>query len=224
MSQPIVSTPASMSVTPFAVGPFQENAYLLVDTGARRAVLIDPGEEAARLLRAVDAAGAELEAIWLTHAHVDHVGAVAEVKRRTGVPIFLHPLERPLYEGAAQHGLLFGVRIEQPPPADRDLADEDVLRVGSLEFVVMHVPGHAPGHVVIHGQGVAFVGDCLFAGSIGRTDLPLANGAQLARSLERICSLPDDTVVYPGHGPATTIGAEKASNPFINGALRILGS
>ena len=219
-----MSTPASMTVTAFAVGPFQENAYLLVDTSDGRAVLVDPGEEAPRLLRAVEGAGAELDAIWLTHAHVDHVGAVAEIKRRTGVPIYLHPLERPLYQSAAQHGLLFGVRIEPPPPADRELADGDALRAGSLEFGVMHVPGHAPGHVVIHGNGVAFVGDCLFAGSVGRTDLPLANGAQLARSLERICSLPDDTVVYPGHGPATTIAAEKAANPFLNGARRIAGS
>ena len=213
-----------MRVAAFAVGPFQENAYLIIDTLDERAILVDPDQEPERLLRPVRDAGAELQAIWLTHAHVDHVGAIAEIKRRTGVPIYLHPLERPLYHNAAQHGLLFGVRIEQPPPADRELADGDRLSVGSLSFEVMHVPGHAPGHVVIHGHGVAFVGDCLFAGSIGRTDLPLANGAQLARSLERICTLPDDTVVYPGHGPATTIAAEKAANPFLTGALRIVGS
>jgi hydroxyacylglutathione hydrolase len=219
-----VATDTRLTVAAFAVGPFQENAYLVVDPRDRRAVLIDPGDEAERLLRAVDAAGAELEAIWLTHAHVDHVGAIAAIKRRADVPIYVHPLERPLYQSAAQHGLLFGVRIEPPPPADRELADGDTLTVGSLAFGVMHVPGHAPGHVVIHGHGVAFVGDCLFAGSIGRTDLPLANGAQLARSLERICALPDDTIVYPGHGPATTIATEKASNPFLTGGLRIIGS
>jgi glyoxylase-like metal-dependent hydrolase (beta-lactamase superfamily II) len=122
-----------------------------------------------------------------------------------------------------EHGRLFGISIEEPPPAERDLAEGDVLRVGTLAFDVMHAPGHAPGHVVIHGHGVAFAGDCLFAGSIGRTDLPLANGAHLARSLARICTLGDDVVVYPGHGPATTIGREREQNPFLNGTARILG-
>jgi glyoxylase-like metal-dependent hydrolase (beta-lactamase superfamily II) len=212
------------SVRAFAVGPFQENAYLVADADARRAVLVDPGDEADRLLLAVAEAGSQLQAIWLTHAHVDHVGAIAAIKRRADVPIYLHPLERPLYQNAAQHGLLFGMRIEPPPPADRELADGDTLTVGELSFGVVHVPGHAPGHVVIHGHGIAFVGDCLFAGSIGRTDLPLANGAELARSLARICELPDDTVVYPGHGPATTIGEERVTNPFLNGTLRVVGS
>ncbi|MDQ3698011.1 MAG: MBL fold metallo-hydrolase [Gemmatimonadota bacterium] len=212
-----------MIVRTFPVGAFQENAYLLVDDTARRAVLVDPGDEGERLYRAVGGSGAELEAIWLTHAHVDHVGGIAAIKRLADVPVYLHPLERPLYDNAVQHGLLFGLRIDSPPPPERALAEGDTLECGSLRFSVMHVPGHAPGHVIIHGHGIAFVGDCLFAGSIGRTDLPLANGPDLARSLERICTLPDDTVVYPGHGPATTIGEEKVSNPFLTGAARLVG-
>src|SRR5581483_3163526 len=206
------------------VGPFQENTYLLIDEATRRAVFIDPGAEAPRLLAALHASGAELDAIWLTHAHVDHVGAIAALKRSYDVPIYLHPSSEPLYRAAVSHGLLFGLQVEEPPPADRPLAEGDTLHVGQLAFQVMHTPGHEPGHVVIHGHGVAFVGDCLFAGSVGRTDLPLANGAALARSLERICALGDATVVYPGHGPATTIGRERAENPFLIGVVRIVGA
>jgi hydroxyacylglutathione hydrolase len=212
-----------VKVQTFSVGPFQENAYLLIDDVERRAVLIDPGDEGERLLRAVTESGATLEAIWLTHAHVDHVGGVAAVKRSHDVPIFLHPAELPLYRSAVQHALFFGYRIEEPPPPERELSEGDVLRVGALDFSVMHAPGHAPGHVVIHGHGVAFVGDCIFAGSIGRTDLPLSHGPDLARTLERISALPDETVLYPGHGPATTIAREKSANPFLNGLARIAG-
>ncbi|HJU66148.1 MAG TPA: MBL fold metallo-hydrolase [Gemmatimonadaceae bacterium] len=213
-----------MKIITLPVGPFQENSYLLVDESTTGAVLIDPGDEPDRLLGAARAAGATVEAVWLTHSHVDHVGAVAAVKRALDVPVYLHPLDLPLYESAVQHGLAFGLRVEPPPPPDRELAEGTELRVGTLSFQVMHTPGHAPGHVVIHGHGVAFVGDCLFAGSVGRTDLPLANGSQLARSLERIAALPDETVAYPGHGPATTIGAERRSNPFLNGTLLIPGA
>jgi hydroxyacylglutathione hydrolase len=205
------------------VGPLEENAYLVVDETTRRAVLIDPGDEPDRLLEAVEDDRAELDAIWLTHAHMDHVGGIAGILRAKPVPIYLHPRERPIYDSAAQHGMVFGLRIEQPPAPDRELADGDTVHVGTLSFSVIHVPGHAPGHVTIHGNGVAFVGDCLFAGSIGRTDLPLADGAQLERSLDRLCTLPDDTIVYPGHGPATSIGREKRTNPFLTGAVRITG-
>ncbi|HJU89612.1 MAG TPA: MBL fold metallo-hydrolase [Gemmatimonadaceae bacterium] len=212
-----------MKVQPFAVGPFQENTYLLIDDVEHRAVLVDPGDEGDRLVRAVRDVEATLDAIWLTHSHVDHVGGIAAVKRHHDVPVYLHPADLPLYRNAVQHALFFGYRVEEPPLPERELADGDSLRVGSLEFSVMHVPGHAPGHVVIHGHGIAFVGDCIFAGSIGRTDLPFAHGPDLARSLERICTLPDETVLYPGHGPKTTIGREKADNPFLNGMARIAG-
>lgn len=212
-----------MKIQTFPVGAFQENAYLLVDDTTGRAVFVDPGAEGERLLAALRASGAQLDGIWLTHAHVDHVGGIAAIKRVHDVPIALHPADAPLYRHAVEHGRLFGLTIEEPPPPERELAEGDVLHVGSLAFDVMHAPGHAPGHVVIHGHGVAFTGDCLFAGSIGRTDLPLSNGAQLTRSLDRICALGDDVVVYPGHGPATTIGREREQNPFLNGTARIPG-
>lgn len=213
-----------MNVETLTVGPLQENCYLVVDEGARLAAMVDPGDEAPRLLRALEAARATLVAIWMTHAHFDHVGAVAEVVRATQAPIWLHPLDRRLWDYAAKSASLYGIGIESPPPPDHDLADGMRLSLGALSFEVMHAPGHAPGHVVIHGHGLAFAGDCLFAGSIGRTDLPFSDPRALAKSLERIATLPDEAVVYPGHGPSTSIGTEKRTNPFLTGLVRVVGS
>lgn len=211
----------TMLVRAFTVGPFQENAYLVMDEPSRDAVLIDPGDEGARLVAEVDRADAQLRAVWITHGHIDHIGAIAAVRRRWPVPVLLHPLDRPLYDRAASQAAHYGLPFEQPPAPEGEFAEGDELAVGSLHFTVMHVPGHAPGHVAFVGEGAVFGGDCLFAGSIGRTDLPLSDPAALAQSLERLVSLPGDTVVYPGHGPATTVAAERAGNPFLNGAARI---
>ncbi|MDE3127933.1 MAG: MBL fold metallo-hydrolase [Gemmatimonadota bacterium] len=199
------------------VGPFQENCYLVVDPDARRAVLVDPGDEPERLLAMIARAGVPLDAIWLTHAHLDHVGAINAVRRVHPVPVWLHPADRPLYDRAAEVAAMYGLPFDQPEPPDRELAEGDRLTVGGLRFDVLHTPGHAPGHVVFLGHGLMLGGDLLFRGSVGRTDLPFSSGADMDASLARLGGLAPDTIVHPGHGPATTIGEELATNPFLNG-------
>lgn len=206
------------------VGVFEENSYLLVDDTSGRAVLIDPGDEGERVVAMVRDAAVQLDAIWLTHAHVDHIGAVADVKRAYDVPVHLHPLDLPYYSQlSARAAEMYGIDFEQPEGPDRELADGEELTCGALRFRVMHVPGHAPGLVAFTGHGVSFGGDLLFAGSIGRTDLPLGDPAAMTTSLARyVAELPDDTTVYPGHGPPTTMEREKRTNPFLLGAARLI--
>ena len=213
-----------MRIEERTVGAFEENCYLLVDDETGHAVLIDPGDEGVRIVDMVRAADVELQAVWLTHAHVDHIGAVAAVVREFRVPVHLHPLDLPYYtELSARAAVMYGIEFEQPEGPDRHLADGDTLHCGTLRFDVMHVPGHAPGLVAFTGHGVSFGGDLLFAGSIGRTDLPLGNEADMYASLTRYTtSLTDETVVYPGHGPTTSVGREKRSNPFLLGAARLV--
>jgi glyoxylase-like metal-dependent hydrolase (beta-lactamase superfamily II) len=209
-------------VTQVTVGAFQENCYLVSDPDSDAIAIVDPGSEAERIIAEVEQTGRIPQAIWITHAHVDHIGAIAAVKRRWDVPVWLHPLDEPLYRVGGRQAQLYGIPYEEPPAPDRQFADGDRLTLGKLELTVMHAPGHAPGHVVLHGHGNAIVGDCLFAGSIGRTDLPFSNPTQLEESLKRIAALAPETVVHPGHGDTTTIGEEKISNPFLNGTARIV--
>ncbi len=205
-------------------GAFAENCYILVERESRQAAIVDPGEEAELFLRRLDTERACLAAVWLTHSHVDHILGVARVVAATGAPVYLHPADRPLYEALPQQGDWFGLTPEPPPPPDYDLAHGMRLALGGLEFEVRHVPGHTPGHVAFVGHGVALVGDALFAGSIGRTDLPGGDAATLLASIRhQLLTLPDETLVYPGHGPETTIGEERRSNPFLTGALRPAG-
>ena len=204
------------------LGAFVENTYLVIDEAAAECAVIDPGEEAGRILHEIAGAGARPTAIWITHAHLDHVMGVARVRRETGAPVYLHPADRELYDQAVQQGLAFGVPVDPPPAPDGGLAAGDTVPVGQLRFTVRHAPGHSPGSVCLVGEGAAFTGDVLFAGSIGRTDLPGGDFDTLIRSIEReLLTLPDSTIVYSGHGPETTVGHERRSNPFLTGAYRL---
>lgn len=214
MSGPGLEEPG-LDVVTLETGPLQENAYLVIDRASRDAVIVDPGDDGDQLIAAIERSGALLRAIWLTHAHFDHVGAVKAVRTRFAVPAWLHAADIPMFEAGPFQAASYGLPFEGDEiPAER-LSEGQGLALGGLSFTVMHTPGHSPGHVTIHGHGIALVGDCLFAGSIGRTDLPFGNSAELGRSLLRIVALPPETRVLPGHGPATTVAEERRSNPYI---------
>lgn len=213
---------SSLEVVMLPNGQFAENCYLIADAARREAVIIDPGEEPAMFLAELDTRAWSLSGIWLTHAHVDHVMGVGQVKRRANVPIHLHAADRLLYDSLPRQGEWFGLRLETPPPPEVELRHGDEVRVGEFSFEVRHTPGHSPGSVSFVGHGMVFGGDVLFAGSIGRTDLPGGDLATLMGSIQRhFLSLPDSTVVRSGHGPETTIGVERLTNPFLTAELEV---
>jgi len=212
-----------VKIVPIPNGMFAENCYLVVDERAGECAIVDPGEEAALILHKVEESGAKPVAIWLTHAHIDHVLGVPRIAAETGAPVWLHRADRPLYDAVPDQAAWFGLEPPEPLPApDQDLAHGTGLRVGGLSFEVRHAPGHSPGSVCLIGPGVALSGDVLFAGSIGRTDLPGGDFETLIASIEReLLPLPDDTILYSGHGPETTIGRERQTNPFLTRVHRI---
>ena len=208
-----------MKLAILPVTPYQQNCSLVVCTRTNRAALVDPGGEVDRLLAAVAKTGATLEKVLVTHGHVDHCGGAAEVAERTGVPIEGPHREDAFWiDGLDTQGASFGVPGARPFTPDRWLEDGDVATVGEIAFDVLHCPGHTPGHVVFASRerGIAFVGDVLFAGSIGRTDFPRGDLDTLIRSItQQLWPLGDDVRFVPGHGPMSTFGDERRTNPYV---------
>jgi hydroxyacylglutathione hydrolase len=205
-----------------AVEPFYKNGFVVGCEETLEAVIIDPGDEVNELLTAASARRLSVKAILLTHAHLDHVTGVGRAKAALGVPVWLHKDDNFLYDAVVQQGQMFGLRVEAQPPIDHFYEGEDPLHFGRYNVRVLHTPGHCPGGVCLavrkdaEEKTTLFVGDTLFAGSIGRTDLPGGNMDTLLRSIREVLfAFPDDTVVWSGHGEQTTIGREKRTNPFL---------
>ncbi|MFC1944212.1 MBL fold metallo-hydrolase [Chloroflexota bacterium] len=200
--------------------PFMSNCYIVGSEETGEGIIIDPGSDPDTILRAVRALGLSVALLVATHSHMDHVGAVGGVKEATGADYAIHEAEADdsINQGMSKvFGPLFGgSRLQQAPKPDRLLKDGDIIEAGELSFTVLHTPGHSPGGISIAGHGVVFSGDTLFNSSIGRTDFPGCSYEQLMESIfSKLLVLPEDTVVLSGHGPSTTIGDERARNPFV---------
>jgi hydroxyacylglutathione hydrolase len=207
-----------MDVRTFTVGPVQENCHIARRDGAREVVVIDPGDEAERLLEAIAALDLEVAAILLTHTHFDHVGAVAPVARATGAEVWCPEIEAPVLADIMRYVPWPGLGPYESYEADHTVAGGETLELAGMEIEVLFTPGHSPGHVTyrVADEAVVFSGDVLFAGSIGRTDLPGGDTPTLMATLAKLLDLlPDETTVYPGHMAVTTIGRERATNPFL---------
>ena len=208
---------SALDVRSFTVGPVQENAYIVRAAGATRAVLVDPGDEPDRLLRAIDELGVQIDAILITHCHFDHIGAVAPLARSTAAPVYCPEIERPVLEDIAL-GTPPGFGPFESYEPEHTLAGGESLSLAGLDIEVLFTPGHSPGHLTfsLPAHTAILSGDVLFQGSVGRTDLPFADHATLERSLATLLdTLPPDTTVYPGHMGITTLGRELATNPFL---------
>jgi glyoxylase-like metal-dependent hydrolase (beta-lactamase superfamily II) len=197
------------------VGPLQANCYIVGCEQSHQAAVIDPGGDADRILMALAKEKLTLSVIINTHGHFDHVGANKPLKDATGADLMIHPLDAPMLEHLAGSAAAWGLRAENSPEPDRLLEEGDVVECGTIRFNVLHTPGHTPGGISLHADNALFVGDTLFAGSIGRTDFPGGDYDTLIRNIQtKLFALPDDTRVYTGHMEPTTIGREKKYNPF----------
>ncbi len=205
-----------MILKKLAVGPLDTNCYIVGSESNKEGMIIDPGDEAEVILSSVKDLELEIRFIVLTHGHIDHIGALKEVKEATGAEVAIHTDEAQSLQRQSSSTML-GLSYPTPLPPDRSLQDEDSLDIGDLHFLVLHTPGHSPGCICLLGQGVVFSGDTLFNLGIGRTDLPGGNYSQIMNSIHtKLMVLPENTIIYPGHGQGTTIGIECKWNPFLN--------
>lgn len=212
-----------LDVEMLTVGPVAENCFLLRRQGSDRLLVVDPGEEEGRILAAIEATGAEVEAILITHCHFDHIGAVAPVAKATGAPVYCPEIEVPILRDIMAFVPWEGFGPFESYEADEIVRGGETLELAGMELDVVFTPGHSPGHVTyaVRGEEALFSGDVLFQGSVGRVDLPGGDGPTLLASIANLLdSLPDETVVHPGHMGLTTLGAERATNPFLGSLTR----
>ncbi len=206
-----------MIIRRLEAGPLATNCYIIGDEATKEAVVVDPGGDVPLILAALKEDGLTCKTIFNTHTHFDHIGGNGELKAKTGAELVTHPREAQELGRAGAAASMFGMRVPESPPADRTVVEGDVLEIGDLRGDIVELPGHSPTGVALLFPGNAFVGDALFAGSIGRTDFPGGSFKALIAGIRaKLFTLPDDTVVWPGHGPETTIGREKRTNPFFD--------
>jgi glyoxylase-like metal-dependent hydrolase (beta-lactamase superfamily II) len=209
-----------MIIKSLELGPFLSNCYIVGSEKTKEGIIIDPGAEAKVILNTAKESGLKIILIALTHTHIDHIGALVQVKQATQAPLAVHHAEKDGVGTDSALAQLFAPLLEglstSLPPVDRLLSEGDIVEVGELRFKVLHTPGHSPGGICLLGHGVVFCGDTLFNFSIGRTDFPGCSYEQLMKSIyTKLMTLPDETEVFPGHGPQTTIGFERKHNPFL---------
>jgi len=204
-----------MIIERLAVGPLEENTYIVADDTAKKAIVVDPGDEPDRVIDVIKKLDLTVESIVLTHAHFDHIGAVDDLKKETGARVLIHKNDLESYGQAKDQAAFWGYTMDDLPEPDGFVDDGDEIKAGVLTFKVLHTPGHSQGSVCLYGEGILVTGDTIFQGSVGRTDFPGGSIADLRKSFKRLVELPEETKVLPGHGPETTIGRERRENFFM---------
>ncbi len=205
-----------MIIKKLVVGPLEANAYIIGDEVTKNAIVVDPGDEPDRILDEINGGGLKVDSIICTHAHFDHIGAAGDLKKATDAKLLLNKNDLETYGLAKDQAAFWGYSVDDLPQPDEFIDEGDEIKVGNLNFRIMHTPGHSRGGICLYGEGILVTGDTIFAGSIGRTDFPGGSIEELKKSFKRIIELPEDTKIYSGHGPETTIGREREENFFMN--------
>ncbi|MFN3479790.1 MAG: MBL fold metallo-hydrolase [Thermodesulfovibrionales bacterium] len=203
-----------MLIKQIAVGPLQSNCFIIGDEVTAESIVVDPGDEPDLIMDVINGNGLKVSYIVCTHGHFDHVGAVSDIKGKTGAKVVIHKDEIDIYHAARDMAAFWGYEVERLPEPDILVDDGDKIRIGNMSFTIIHTPGHSPGGICLYGEGIVVTGDTLFAGSVGRTDFYGGDMNKLKESFHRLMKLPGETKVLPGHGPDSTISIEKRDNPF----------